>query len=518
MDGRWPVVGDCVRSPSPARARGAPGAYRQRVPPTPAGPAGRTVLHVDLDAFYAAVEQRDKPSLRGKPVVVGGTAWRGVVATASYEARAFGVGSAMPTAAARRACPWAAYLSPRFSAYRTASSQVMALLAELAGPAGLMEPLSLDEAYVDLSGSSTGPEDDGVLAAAAAFRERVRTEVGLTASVGVGTSKLVAKIASDLRKPDALLVVPAGQERSVLAPLGVRSLPGVGPATQARLAGLGVSTVGKLAATDERELVGLLGRAAGAALHAAALGVDHRPVVPEREAKSVSAEETFATDVVDRAVLAGELRRIAGRVAERLQAADLRGRTVTVKAKRYDFSTLARSATTAAGTTAGAGTVASAEEIVAAALPLLQAIDATGGLRLLGVGVSGLVGATDDLDAPVQTDLLAALADVEAEHAEHRDHGGGAPDGAPGDVDAATGVEDVEEVEAAAPPAAAAPAERQWRPGQDVVHDEHGAGWVQGSGVGRVTVRFEGPHTGVGKVRTFRVDDDALQVADPPTW
>ena len=170
------------------------GAYRRRVRPTSAGPASRTVLHVDLDAFYAAVEQRDKPSLRGKPVVVGGTAWRGVVATASYEARAFGVGSAMPTAAARRACPWAAYLSPRFSAYRTASSQVMALLAELAGPAGLMEPLSLDEAYVDLSGSSTGPEDAGVLAAVAAFRERVRLEVGLTASVGVGTTKLIAKV------------------------------------------------------------------------------------------------------------------------------------------------------------------------------------------------------------------------------------------------------------------------------------------------------------------------------------
>jgi len=483
------------------------------VPPTPAGPAGRTVLHVDLDAFYAAVEQRDKPSLRGKPVVVGGTAWRGVVATASYEARAFGVGSAMPTAAARRACPWAAYLAPRFAAYRTASSQVMALLAELAGPAGLMEPLSLDEAYVDLSGSSTGPEDDGVLAAAAAFRERVRAEVGLTASVGVGTSKLVAKVASDLRKPDALLVVPAGQERSVLAPLGVRSLPGVGPATQARLAGLGVSTVGQLAATDERELVGLLGRAAGAALHAAALGVDHRPVVPEREAKSVSAEETFATDVVDRSVLVGELRRIAGRVAERLQAADLRGRTVTVKAKRYDFSTLARSATTAAGTTTGAGTVASAEEIVAAALPLLQAIDATGGLRLLGVGVSGLVGATDDLDAPVQTDLLAALADV----------GTGRGDDAPGAVEpvaeAAEEAEaEVEEAQVASPGAAAVALERRWRPGQDVAHDEHGPGWVQGSGVGRVTVRFEGPHTGVGRVRTFSVDDEALQAADPPTW
>ncbi|MGQ7295760.1 DNA polymerase IV [Quadrisphaera sp. KR29] len=476
------------------------------------------MLHVDLDAFYAAVEQRDKPSLRGKPVVVGGTAWRGVVATASYEARAFGVGSAMPTAVARRACPWAAYLSPRFPAYRTASARVMALLADLAGPPGLLEPLSLDEAYVDLTASSTGPEDDGVLAAAVAFRERVREEVGLTASVGIGTSKLVAKVASDLRKPDALLVVPAGAERSVLAPLGVRALPGVGPATEARLAALGVTTVGQLAATDERELVSVLGRAAGTALHAAAHGVDPRPVVPQREAKSVSAEETFATDVVDRAALSAELARMAARVAERLLANGLRGRTVTVKARRYDFSTLARSATTAAGS---AG-VASAEEITAAALPLLAAIDTTGGLRLLGVGVSGLVGALEGLDDPVQGDLLADLlapADPEEDHGDQRradqdadqdaDH---AADAADDDAGAAA--------EAAEPPGAgsSSPAAVSWRPGQDVLHDEHGAGWVQGSGVGRVTVRFEGPHTGVGRVRTFAVDDASLSAADPPVW
>jgi DNA polymerase IV len=473
------------------------------------GPGGlpRTVLHVDLDAFYAAVEQRDKPSLRGKPVVVGGTAWRGVVATASYEARVFGVGSAMPTAAARRACPWAAYLSPRFAAYRAASAQVMALLAELAGPPGLLEPLSLDEAYVDLSGSSTGPDDEAVVAAAVAFRERVRTEVGLTASVGVGTSKLVAKVASDLRKPDALLVVPAGAERSVLAPLGVRALPGVGPATEARLAGLGVTTVGQLAATDERELVSLLGRAAGTALHAAATGVDPRPVVPEREAKSVSAEETFPTDVVDRSVLSAELRRMAERVADRLQAAGVRGRTVTVKARRYDFTALARSATSAGG----AG-VTTADEICAAAAPLLAAVDTAGGLRLLGVGVSGLVGALEGLDDPVQGDLLADLLAPLA------------PDAAPtaGQAAATAAEQDDDGVPAAAatPPeeaAGAAPAV-QWRPGQDVVHTEHGAGWVQGSGVGRVTVRFEGPHTGVGRVRTFAVDDDALSPADPPTW
>ncbi|TXR55996.1 DNA polymerase IV [Quadrisphaera setariae] len=474
----------------------------------------RTVLHVDLDAFYAAVEQRDKPSLRGKPVVVGGTAWRGVVATASYEARAFGVGSAMPTAAARRACPWAAYLSPRFGAYRAASARVMELLADLAGPPGLLEPLSLDEAYVDLSGSSSGPEDEAVLAAAVAFRERVREQVGLTASVGIGTSKLVAKVASDLRKPDALLVVPAGAERSVLAPLGVRALPGVGPATEARLAALGVSTVGQLAGTDERELVSVLGRAAGTALHAAALGVDPRPVVPEREAKSVSAEETFPTDVVDRAVLAGELRRMAGRVAERLLASGVRGRTVTVKARRYDFTALARSATAPGG----AG-VATAEEIAAAAAPLLAAIDATGGLRLLGVGVSGLVGALDALEDPVQGDLLADLlpdppepSPLEALPAASSPQEGG------GEQDEDAGAGGVPAAPDVPPAAVSVPAPVVWRPGQDVVHVEHGAGWVQGSGVGRVTVRFEGPRTGVGRVRTFAVDDADLAAAGPPVW
>ncbi|PWJ55798.1 DNA polymerase-4 [Quadrisphaera granulorum] len=477
------------------------------------------MLHVDLDAFYASVEQRDKPSLRGKPVVVGGTAWRGVVATASYEARAFGVGSAMPTAAARRACPWAAYLHPRFAAYRAASARVMALLAELAGPPGLLEPLSLDEAYVELTASSSGPDDEAVLAAAAAFRERVRIEVGLTASVGVGTSKLVAKIASDLRKPDALLVVPAGAERTVLAPLGVRALPGVGPATEARLATLGVSTVGQLAATDERELVSLLGRASGTALHAAALGLDPRPVVPEREAKSVSAEETFTTDVVDRGVLAAELARMAARVADRLLASGLRGRTVTVKARRYDFSTLARSATTGPGSGgAGSGGVATAEEIVAAATPLLAAIDATGGLRLLGVGVSGLVGALDGLEEPIQGDLLAEL-DAPLVRAAEGDHSGHEHEGRDDDDDGG-------DVPPPPPPPAEHPEvlERPgrtavtWIPGQDVVHVDHGMGWVQGSGVGRVTVRFEGPHTGVGRVRTFAVDDPDLAPTDPPEW
>ena len=440
----------------------------------------RTILHLDLDAFYAAVEQRDKPSLRGKPVVVGGTGRRGVVAAASYEARAFGVGSAMATGEARRRCPNAAYLAPRFAAYRAASDAVMALLHELSP---VVEPLSLDEAYVDLSEAHPDLDEAAATALAERFRAAVREATGLTASVGLGTSKLVAKIGSDLHKPDGLTVVPAGREAQVLAPLPVRRLPGVGAVTGQRLAGLGTTTIGDLAATDVRELVSVLGRANGSALHAFARGEDRRPVVSEREAKSVSAEETFATDLTDRRLLADQARRLADRVVARLGSSGLSGRTVTIKVRRYDFSTLGRSTTLPSPSS-------SAREITAAALGLLAQVDVADGVRLLGVGVTGLT-------EHVQQDLLAELEP---------------PEGAPVADDGAG------ELEAA--PAAAAPTagERSWHPGQDVRHAERGAGWVQGSGLGRVTVRFEGPGTGVGPVRTYRVDDADLAPADPPRW
>ncbi len=434
-----------------------------------------TVMHLDLDAFYAAVEQRDKPSLRGKPVVVGGTGWRGVVATASYEARALGVGSAMPTGMARRRAPHAAYLAPRFAAYQRASGQVMALVAELSP---LVEPLSLDEAYVDLAPTHPGLGAEEARELAQAFRARVAAATGLTVSVGLGTSKLVAKIASDLDKPDGLRVVVAGEEAAVLAPLPVRRLPGVGPVTEERLVRHGYANIGALAAVELAELVSLVGQAHGSALHAHARGLDARAVVAERESKSVSSEETYATDLTDRRLLAEHVRRLAGRVAERLARDGLSGRTVTLKVRRYDFTTLARSSTTA-------HPVDDARAIAAAASALLAGIDVADGVRLLGVGVSGLT-------EHAQQDLLAALAD------------GGAPDLPPDEAHAP----------ATAPPAA--PSAPSWRPGQDVVHAGHGPGWVQGSGVGRVTVRFEGPHTPVGPVRWFAVDDPALAPADPP--
>lgn len=430
------------------------------------------ILHVDLDAFFAAVEQRDKPSLRGRPVVVGGVGGRGVVATASYEARAFGVGSAMPMAEARRRCPNAAFLSGRFAAYRAASDAVMALLRDLSP---LVEPLSLDEAYVDLV--PTHPALD--VARATEVAERLRAAIheatGLTASVGVGTSKLVAKIASDLHKPNALTVVPPGQEAATLAGLPVRRLPGIGPASEERLRRRGLRTVGDLAAADVAELVEVLGSAHGTAVFAAARGVDDRPVVPEREAKSVSAEETYAVDIADPRLLADHVRRLTDRVAGRLVEHGTSGRTVTLKVRRYDFTTLSRSVTLPQPTD-------SAREISAAATALLAALDTSDGVRLLGVGVSGL---TDFAQQALFTDLESA-ADAGEEEVT----------GVPGTGPAAT----------------------HWRPGQDVVHAEHGPGWVWGAGLGRVTVRFEGPGTPPGPVRTFAADDPDLAPADPPAW
>lgn len=430
-----------------------------------------SVLHLDLDAFYASVEQRDKPSLAGRPVVVGGTGPRGVVATASYEARAYGVGSAMSTAEARRRCPRAAVLAPRFPAYKAASSAVMDLLRALSP---LVEPLSLDEAYVDLAG---GEHDDlsvdGVRRVAERLRADVRAATGLVASVGAGTSKLVAKLASDMDKPDGLHVVPPGTELDLLAPLPVGRLWGVGPRTAARLRAAGLTTVADVRRQAEQDLVDLIGSAAGTSVWQLAHARDVRRVEPDRDAKSVSAEDTFERDVVEPAVLRGLLDTLAARVASRLRADGLSGRTVTVKVRAHDFSTLSRSATLR-------GPTDDVRVVSRVARRLLDEVDTTGGVRLLGVGVTGLTDWTQD-DLFEDADDAAEQAVVEA-------------------------------------PAPLAPSAPSWRPGQDVVHAEHGRGWVQGSGSGRVTVRLESRATGPGRVRTFRIDDPALAPAEPEPY
>lgn len=437
-----------------------------------------SILHLDLDAFFAAVEQRDKPSLRGRPVVVGGTGGRGVVSTASYEARAFGARSAMPTAEARRLCPpGTAFLGGRFAAYRRTSEVVMALLRELSP---LVEPVSIDEAYVDLAAGDHDLSVAGVSTLAAGLKARIAVATGgVTGSVGIGTSKAVAKIGSELDKPDGLTVVPPGEELAVLHPLPVRALGGVGPATAERLARIGVTTIGGLHRLSLVDLTSLVGQAHGAGLYRLARADDDRPVITDREAKSVSAEETFARDLTDPARLAAEIQALATRVGSRLQRSGTSGRTVTLKVRRYDFSTLTRSQTLAHA-------VDDPRQIAEVAHRLLGAVDRSGGLRLLGVGVSGL-------SPYAQGDLFAEPTEV---------------------------VEPVEVVEPAELPAdpEPGPAVVAWYPGQDVVHPELGAGWVWGSGLNRVTVRFEGPRTTPGPVRTLAADDPDLHPADPPDW
>ncbi|MFF6986883.1 DNA polymerase IV [Streptomyces sp. NPDC010273] len=433
-----------------------------------------TILHLDMDAFFASAEQASKPSLRGKAVVVGGLGPRGVVATASYEARVFGVNSAMPMAQARRLAPNAAYLVPRFGFYRSISEQVMALLRALSP---LVEPLSLDEAFVDLEAGGAAWDAESAQLTGERLRADIRAVTGLTGSVGLAASKMIAKIASERAKPDGLVMIEPGTERALLGPLSVRTLPGVGPATGDHLRRAGITTVDEIAEAGEDELVRLVGKAHGHGLYAMALAHDERPVVAERETKSVSVEDTYDVDIHDRTRVGLEVQRLADRCVRRLRAAGLSGRTIVLKVRRYDFSTLTRSETLR-GPTDDPGVVREA------AARLLDSVDTTGGVRLLGVGVSGLADYTqEDLFAQAageQVDLL------EDEHTE-----------APGEQPAA-------------------PVERRWPAGHDVRHAGFGHGWVQGSGLGRVTVRFETPEDpGPGRVRTFRTDDPELEPAEP---
>jgi len=334
-----------------------------------------TILHVDLDAFYASVEQLHDPSLRGKPVVVGGTGPRGVVCAASYEARVFGVHSAMPTAHARKLCPQAVYLAPRFDAYGEASRAVHDVFASFTP---LIEPIALDEAFLDVAGAQQlfGPPR----AIAVAIRAQVKETTGLTASVGAATNKLLAKLASDAAKPDGLLVVEPGTELAFLHPLPVQRLWGVGPATFRRLERFGVATVGDLALVPVESLVDALGPSAGHHLHNLAWARDTRAVEAGRAVKSVGQEETFAHDIREREQLRRETLRLADRVASRLREHDLAGRTITLKVRYSDFSTITRSATLPAATNV-------TNALTRVALALLANVEVRGGVRLLGVSM-----------------------------------------------------------------------------------------------------------------------------------
>jgi DNA polymerase-4 len=359
----------------------------------PLGPGeadGLGILHADLDAFYASVEVRKDPALRGRPLLVGGTGPRGVVTSASYEARAFGCRNAMPMARARRLCPQAVAIPPDFAAYRRCSAEVMRIFQSLTP---LVEPLALDEAFLDVRGARALFGD--AVAAARLLRARVREEQGLSLTVGVAGSKFLAKLASTRGKPDGLLVVPPGRALQFLHPLPVAALWGAGQATIEVLHRYGLRTVGDVAATPRATLERALGPAAGAHLHDLAWARDEREVVPFEAAKSVSSEETFAADIDDPDRLAREVLRCCVRVGRRLREAGLTGRTVTLKLRFADFRTITRGRTLAVAT----DTDTDLHEVAAELLARLQLGRVA--VRLVGVTVSNLQRA----GAPVQLRL-----------------------------------------------------------------------------------------------------------------
>lgn len=422
-----------------------------------------------MDAFFASVEQLTRPTLRGRPVLVGGTGGRGVVAGASYEARAFGARSAMPVHQARRLVgAGAVVLPPRGSVYGVASKRVMDAVRTVVP---VLEQLSFDEAFgepAELAGATAAD----VEAFCVRLRARVLDHSGLIASVGAGSGKQIAKIASGLAKPDGVRVVGRDEETLLLESLPVRRLWGIGPVAEEKLHRLGIDTVGKLAALTDAEAADILGATIGPALHRLARGHDDRPVTERAEAKQISAESTFAADLTTLEQLREAVRPIAEHAHRRLERDGRGARTVTVKLKKADMSTLTRSATLPYAT-ADAGT------LTATARRLLLDPREIGPIRLVGVGFSGL------------SDVRQESLFPELEQHEYTSELADGP-----------------------PPAAAEPASR-WRVGDDVAHPQLGHGWVQGAGHGVVSVRFETRSSGPGLMRTFAIDTADLTPADP---
>ena len=444
-----------------------------------------------MDAFFAAVEQLTRPTLADRPVLVGGLGPRGVVAGASYQSRVFGARSAMPMGQARRRCPHATVLPPRFALYQAISREVM---DELAAAGSVLEPVSVDEAFLEPP-HLVGASADTVTAFATDLRRRVRERVGLPASVGAGSGKQVAKIASELAKPDGLRVVPAAEQESVLAPLPVRSLWGIGPVSEQALRKVGIETIGQLASTDTREVVGVLGGAVGSELHRLSRGIDERPVAPRGAAKQISAETTFDTDLTAMSAVHEAVEKITVAVHRRLVADGRAARTVTVKARTADFTTLTRSETTAFATRELPTLAAMARRLAGSAV-------GEGGVRLLGVSVSGF-----------SEDTPLALFDAVPSEQGWTTRAGTDP------ADVTVAVDTTSEPQPSEiPPGPTRPdtgGDRPWQAGDDVTHPDHGHGWVQGSGHGRVTIRFETAVTGPGPARTFDAADPALARADP---
>ena len=357
---------------------------------------GRRVIHVDMDAFYASVEQRDDPALRGRPVAVGGRPEsRGVVAAASYEARAYGVRSAMAMAKAVRLCPALVIVRPDFAKYRAVSAQVLALFRAVTP---LVEPLSLDEAYLDVTENAWG--EPFATPVARRLKRQIREETGLTASAGVAPNKFLAKVASALEKPDGLTVVPPARVESFLRDLPVEALWGVGPVTARKLRAHGVAKLVDVREVSEADLSRLVGRQA-AWLRRLACGDDDRPVTPDRTAKSSGAERTWAEDLIDLDRIRGETDRMARQVGERLAARARAARTVTIKVRYSDFTTVTRSVTQHPA-------ARDAETVSTRALALLDRTDAGARpVRLLGVSVHNFTAGT--AAAAAEPDLRGLL-------------------------------------------------------------------------------------------------------------
>ena len=341
-------------------------------------PPTRKIIHVDMDAFYASVEQRDDPSLKGKPVAVGG-GHRGVVAAASYEARKFGVRSAMPSVTARRRCPELVFVKPRFDVYHAVSRQVRAIFADYTD---LIEPLSLDEAYLDVTDDRRGL--GSAKAIAEEIRARIKAETGLTASAGVSYCKFIAKLASDQNKPDGLCVIPPGKGAAFVATLPVKRFHGVGPVTAAKMEKLGILTGADLAAWPIEQLEAHFG-SSGRWYWRIARGIDEREVKSDRPYKSVSAERTFDIDYSEADDLKRELARVAGYAWQRIERSEVKGRTVTLKVKFGDFSQITRSKSLPAAVPDFATFEAIGQGLLEALLPVPK------GIRLLGLGLHSMV-------------------------------------------------------------------------------------------------------------------------------
>ncbi|WP_306506705.1 DNA polymerase IV [Corynebacterium sp.] len=452
----------------------------------------RWVLHIDMDAFFASVEQLTRPTLKGRPVLVGGTGGRGVVAGASYEARKYGAHSAMPMFRAQQLVGFkAVVVNPRRAVYSAASRRVFDIIAE---HAGVIEQLSIDEAFMEPA-ALVGATPDDVREWSENLRRLIREETGLPSSIGAGAGKQAAKIGSGEAKPDGTFVVPQERFDELIHPLPVGKLWGAGPVTQQKLAAIGVETIGQLAAMSQKEVEISLGGVMGLQLWRLAQGIDDREVAPRAISKQISTEHTYPKDLHTVAEVDAALHRAAEGAHRRLLKDGRGARTVTVKLRMADFHIESRSATLPYATD-------DLEILTAKAQSLARYPDELGPIRLVGVSYSGLEAARQDI-------LFPELDREVVRPAPDTDYETGVSDNLPG----ASGQETA--AEGATGGVDSADSGPRWHATQDVYHPDYGHGWIQGTGHGVVSVRFETRATGPGIARSFAADDEQLRPADP---